>query len=293
MIEDLIEIRSEYISAKLSPLGAELKSLFDLENGQEYLWQADPAFWARSAPHLFPIVGKLKDDKFRIGRKFYGMPQHGFARDSKFDVVQAQRDEVTFRLGYNSETLKLYPYKFLLEVTYRCYGPKLFVEYRVFNVDKQEIYFSLGFHPAFNIPIQNGTLEDYYIEFEEREPVGAFFLTQGLVNFEHKDDKTVFDGRRISLNEKLFEHGALVFKDLISGRVALKNKIDAREVILDIDDAPYLGIWRPEGAPFVCVEPWFGVSDGVFGDYDFLKKEGLNELEPSESFKASFVLHVN
>lgn len=292
-MSEAYEIRSEFIVAKVNPFGAELKSLVDLENGKEYLWQGDKKFWPRSAPHLFPIVGKLKDDKFRIGRRFYGMGQHGFARDSVFDTVQVRKDEVTFRLGYNGETLKVYPYKFLLEVTYRVYGPKLFVEYRVFNVDKHEIYFSLGFHPAFNIPIQNGKLEDYYIEFEEREPTGAYFLTQGLVNFEHKDDSTVFDGRRISLNEKLFESDALIFKDLLSNRVALKNKIDAREVIVEISDAPYLGIWRPVGAPFVCIEPWYGVADSVFSDYDFLKKEGLYELEKSESFDASFILHVN
>ena len=292
-MSELITIASEFIEATISPKGAELQSLIDLEHGGEYLWQGDAKYWPRRAPHLFPIVGKLKDDKYRIGRRHYGMNQHGFARDSVFDVVQTRKDKVTFRLGYNDETLKVYPFKFILEVTYRAYGPKLFIEYRVFNVDKKEIYFSLGFHPAFNIPIQSGKLEDYYIEFEEREPMGAYFLSGGLINFEHKDDKTIFDGRRITLNEKLFEYDALVFKDLTSNRVALKNKIDAREVIVDLKDAPYLGIWRPQEAPFVCIEPWYGVADSVHSDYDFLKKEGLIELEKSDCFSASIVLHVN
>ena len=291
--KELITIHSEYIEAKLSSFGAELQGLLDLEHGCDYLWHGDAEYWPRRAPHLFPIVGKLKDNKYRIGRRHYGMNQHGFARDMEFDAVQTRKDKVTFRLGYNDETLKVYPFKFILEVTYRIYGPKLFIEYRVFNVGKKEIYFSLGFHPAFNIPIQNGVLEDYYIEFEERESIGAYFLSEGLVNFEHKDDKTIFDGRRISLNEEVFEHDALVFKDLTSNRVALKNKIDAREVIVDLNEAPYLGIWRPKGAPFVCIEPWWGVSDSVHSDYDFLKKEGLIELEKSESFNASLVLHVN
>lgn len=286
-------ISSEFIKVKVTSFGAELKSLIDLESDREYLWQADPAWWPRSAPHLFPIVGKLKDDQYRIGQKNYGLPQHGLARDLDFETVETRKDEVTFRLGYNDDTLKFYPYKFILEVTYRVYGPKLFIEYRVFNVDKSEIYFSLGLLPAFNLPIQHGVLEDYYIEFEEREPVGAYFPTQGLVNFEHKDDHTIFDGRRISLHEGLFDQHSLIFKDLVSRRVALKNKIDAREVIIELADAPYLEIWRPKGAPFICVGPSFGVADSVYSDNDFLKKEGLYELEKSESFDASFVLHVN
>ena len=288
-----MNIQSEYIKATIDAHGAELKSLVDLENGKEYLWQGDSQYPLRPTSHLFPIVGKLKDDKFRLGRRFYGMPIDGFIRDCQFDIVEHRKDELTLRFGYNGEVLKYYPYKFLLEVTYKAYGPKLFIEYHVFNVDKREIYFSLGLNSAFNIPIHGGKLEDYYIEFEEREPRGAYFLTQGLVNFEHKDDRTIFDGRRISLSEGLFEKGDLVFKDLISHRVALKNKIDAREVILEIRDAPYLGIWRPNNAPFVCLSPWYGVADSVYSDYDFLKKEGLYELEKSEGFEAAFVFHVN
>jgi galactose mutarotase-like enzyme len=296
MVKDatrIISISSEFISAKISNFGAELKSLKDLSFDLEYVYQGDTKYWERSAPILFPIVGKLKDDRYLLGNKYYSMPNHGFARDNEFEVVEEQKDKVTFRLGYNVETLKMYPFKFILEITYRVIGPKLHTEIHVFNVDKQEIYFSFGLHPAFNIPLREGSLEDYYIEFEEREPKGAYFLDNGHVNFEHQDDRTIFDGRRIPLSEKLFANDALIFKDFISSRVLLKNKLDAREVIVTTNGCPYLGIWKKPDAPFVCIEPWHGVADSLKSDGDFFKKEGIIVLESNKSFDSEIIIQVN
>ena len=288
-----ITISSEFISAKVSTLGAELKSLKDLSFDLEYIYQGDTEFWERSAPILFPIVGQLKDDKYSLGNKFYNMPKHGFARDNEFEVVEEQKHKVTFRLGYNAQTLKMYPFKFIFEITYIVNVPKLHSEIHIFNVDKQEIYFSFGLHPAFNIPLREGSLEDYYIEFDEREPKGAYFLDHGFVNFEHQDNRTIFDGRRIPLSEKLFMNDALIFKDFISSRVSLKNKIDAREVIISTNGCPYLGIWKKPDAPFICIEPWHGVADSVKSDGDFFKKEGIIVLDSSKSFHSEIVIQVN
>ena len=288
-----ITISSEFISATISTYGAELKSLKDLNYDLEYVYQGNTDFWNRSAPILFPIVGKLKDDKYSLGSKVYNMTKHGFARDNEFEVVLERKDKVTFRMGYNEETLKVYPFRFILEITFHVYGPKLQTEIHVYNVDKKEIYFSFGLHPAFNVPLREGKLEDYYIEFEERETQGAYFLDNGLVNFEHQDDRTVFDGRRVPLNEKLFENDALVFKDFISSRVSLKNKFDAREVIVSTNGCPYLGIWKKPDAPFVCVEPWHGVADSVKSDGNLLKKEGIIVLDSNKSFHSDIIIQVN
>lgn len=288
-----VTLSSEFIEAKISTHGAELTSLRDLHYDIEYIYPGDEAYWNRSAPILFPIVGKLKDDRYSIGSKFYSMPQHGFARDNEFEVVLERKDKATFRLGYNDETLKMYPFRFILEITFQVYGPKLQTEIHVYNVDKNDIYFSFGLHPAFNVPLREGKLEDYYIEFEERETKGAYFINNGLVNFEHQDDRTVYDGRRVPLSEKLFSKDALIFKDFISSRVSLKNKIDAREVIVSTNGCPYLGIWKMPDAPFVCVEPWHGVADSVKSDGDFYKKEGIIVLEPNKSFHSDIIIQVN
>lgn len=286
-------IQSEYIEAKISTMGAELRSLRDKEFNIDYLWTGDKKVWPRTSPLLFPIVGELREQKYSLGRVLYTMGRHGFARDHNFELVSSAKDRATFRFGYNDETYKVYPFKFILEVEYSVYGPKLSMEATVFNVDKKEILFSLGFHPAFSIPLREGKLEDYYIEFDEREAEGAYFLDNGLINFEHQDDRRMFDGRRIPLSEKLFENDALVFKDLMSKRVTLKNKIDAREVIVDLHGAPYLGIWKKPNAGFICIEPWHGVADSARSDGDFFKKEGIIVLDKGENYKAQMTIQAN
>ncbi|TNF30471.1 MAG: aldose 1-epimerase family protein [Deltaproteobacteria bacterium] len=288
-----VQIQSEFIEAKISTMGAELRALRDKEFNINYLWTGDPKHWPRTSPLLFPVVGELRDEKYSLGRKFYQMGRHGFARDHDFELVSSHKDRATFRFGYNDETYRIYPFKFILEVEYIAYGPKLSMEATVFNVDNKEILFSIGFHPAFSIPLREGKLEDYYIEFDERESRGAYFLDNGLINFEHQDDRRMFDGRRIPLSEEIFKFDALVFKDLISKRVTLKNKIDAREVIIDTHGAPYLGIWKKPDAPFICIEPWHGVADSVRSDGDFFKKEGIIVLDKGENYKAQITIQVN
>jgi galactose mutarotase-like enzyme len=293
-VKDIIEISSEFIRAKINPLGAELVSLFDTESFTEYLWQQDAKWWKRSAPILFPIVGKLLDDRYRLGNKFYSMSQHGFARDMKFQVVRAEKDSAHLKLEYTEETLKVFPFKFVLEVKFKVYGPKLIVDYEVRNVDRREMLFSIGSHPAFNVPLGEGEkYEDYYIEFEEDEYGGAFYLEKGLVNFHNLPDRKMFKSKKIPLRSGLFQNDALIFKDMNSTKVSLKNINNSKSIVMEIENAPYLGLWSPEGAPFVCIEPWYGVADGVDSKNDFLEKEGLITLESGKCFQSSYTLFVN
>lgn len=290
----IIEISSEFITAKISTHGAELKSLFDTDTSTEYIWQSDSKWWKRSAPILFPIVGKLLDDKYRLGNKFYSMSKHGFARDMEFQVVRAERDVAHFKLEYTEETLKSFPFKFVLEVRFRVYGPKLFVEYEVKNVDRRDMLFSIGSHPAFNIPLAQGEkYEDYYIEFEEEEYGGAYYLEKDLVNFHTLPDRKMFKGKKIPLVSRLFQNDALIFKDIVSSKVSLKNISNSKSVVLEFENCPYLGLWSPDGAPFVCIEPWCGVSDGVDSKNDFFEKEGLITLESGKRFQTNYSLFIN
>ena len=94
--------------------GAELSSI--IKNGTEYLWQADPAFWGRHSPVLFPIVGSVWEAKYRVDGKEYALGQHGFARDMDFELVSRTDAEARFRLVSNQDTLKKYPWPFVLEI---------------------------------------------------------------------------------------------------------------------------------------------------------------------------------
>ncbi|MDD0852480.1 aldose 1-epimerase family protein [Halobacteriovorax sp. GB3] len=291
---DEIKISSHFVTARISSFGAELKGLKDRESNIEYIWQGDSDHWERSAPILFPIVGSLREDKYRIGRKYYGMSRHGFARDSEFEIIEKEKDSVKLRLIQSDETLKIFPFKFSLDVRYKVYGPKLIISYEVKNLDRKEMFFSIGSHPAFNVPLNKGQLEDYFVEFEKREEKGAYYLHNGLVDFHSPDDKTMMiDDKRIELTKDLFKSDALIFKDPDSKRVFLKNSFDEHSVTIDFGDIPYLGLWAPEGAPFVCIEPWYGVADATDSNNDFVIKEGLISLEQEKSFKCEYTIHVN
>lgn len=293
-MSDLIEIKSEFISAKISPLGAELKSLWDYESRIEFLWQGNKEHWGRSAPWLFPIVGKLRDDQYWLRSKFYNMPQHGFARDLKFEAFEQERDRVSFRLESNDETYKIYPFQFRFNVHYKVYGPKLLIDVEVRNVDKKEMLFSLGFHPAFNVPMgKKEKFDDYYLEFSERETRGVHGLHNGLVNFHEPDNKKVFHPAGvIKLTQKLFADDALILSDPQSESVTLRSQKHDNYLRLEFGSVPYLGLWSAKGAPFVCVEPWYGVADAVDSNGDFYEKEGLIVLEAGDNFKASFAIHL-
>lgn len=293
-MDDLIEIKSEFIRAKISPIGAELKSLWDYESRIEFLWQGDKKHWSRSAPWLFPIVGKLRDDQYWLRSKFYHMQRHGFARDMKFEVIEKERDKVTFRLESNDETYKSYPFLFRFNITYKVYGPKLLIDVEVRNVDKKEMLFSLGFHPAFNVPMaEKEKFDDYYLEFSERESRGVHGLHNELVNFHEPDNKRVFHPAGvIKLTHKLFAGDALILSDPQSESVSLRSQKHDNYLRLEFGSVPYLGLWSAKGAPFVCIEPWYGVADAVDTNGDFYEKEGLIVLEAGDNFKANFSIHL-
>lgn len=288
-----MEIQSEFIKATINSHGAELTSLVDLDSGLEYIWPGDKKYWKRSSPILFPIVGKLLDDKYRIGNKFYQMLKHGFARDNDFTMVKHTSDSVQYRLESNAEIYKIYPFKFIFNVTYRVYGPKIIITFEVKNIDRREILFSIGAHPAFNIPVNGGTFEDYFIEFESVEPTGAYYLHKELINFNGPSDKSMFNGRKIPLAHDLFYDDALIFKDLASNKISLKNTANGRGVTIDFTNWPYLGIWQPKDAPFVCLEPWYGVADSPGNNNNFFEKEGLVTLDSGKIFSCEYSIYIN
>lgn len=286
------KIESQFLEAVISSQGAEMTSLYDKEIRVEYLWQKDDKYWDYSAPTLFPIVGKLNNDHFRIGRKDYYMPRHGLARDLNFELIRHEKDILVMRLKFTEETKRIFPYKFLMEVTYRIYGPVLTVTHEIKCPEKRDLYFSFGTQPALNIPLNEGKFSDYYIDFEYNEYSGPFYLHHELVDFDQKPDIGVFSGRRLPLSEELFESGALIFKDVRSQKLTLRNSFNDQEIVFDIGEAPYLGLWRPRDAPFLAFGPWHGVPDVLGAGDDFLKKEGVIHLEVGEVFKSSYSIHL-
>jgi galactose mutarotase-like enzyme len=285
-------LQNEQYQIAVKAQGAELSSLRSLADNLEYIWQADPAIWPRHAPVLFPIVGKVPEGKYHYQGQTYALPQHGFARDEKFDLVHQTADTLTFALSSSDKTLAIYPFPFRLEITYILRGNSLETGYRVINTGAGDLYFSIGAHPAFNCPLlPDEKFGDYYLEFEKPETLSRYLLDQGLQNGQ---TRPVLEGnRQMPLHYGLFEQDAIVLKDLASQKISLRTPKHAHGLDFEFRDYPFFGIWTKEaGAPFICLEPWHGIADSVNSSGDLTEKEGIILLPPAKDFTCDYIIVV-
>lgn len=260
---------------QVSTLGAELRSLE--KEGVNYLWTKSPPFWQRHAPVLFPIVGKLKGNSYQYHGKEYTLPQHGFARDSKFECVEEKGDTLLFRLVETREIN--YPFQFDFYIRYSLSGNGVKTTYTVENKGVETLPFSIGAHPGFLCPFfDEEKLEDYYFEFEADLTLNRILLTDGLLTLENQS--VLLENKRLYLSELLFEDDALVISNFKSKSVALKS--DRFSLKVTWDNCTFLGLWKQRQAPFVCIEPWWGVADSINHNQDILSKRGINLLAPEE-----------
>ncbi|MEM9984079.1 MAG: aldose 1-epimerase family protein [Bacteroidota bacterium] len=269
--------------------GAELASVIRQSDQTEYLWQADPTYWGRHAPVLFPIVGRLKDDTYHAQGKSFSMKQHGLARNQMFVLSDSGDHHLQFTLESNKDTMAQYPYPFKLHITYTLRGNEVEVAYRVENLGMEPMPFSIGAHPAFNCPLTPGeSFTDYYLQFEQQENCPRHLLKDGLYTGE--TEPLLADQDVIPLTEELFAKDALVLHQPESRWVALKAKQSERAVRISLTGFPYLGLWTKPGAPFVCLEPWQGLADYENHNGDIKEKAGIIILMPGQTHRASYTM---
>lgn len=291
-MEPALILENAQVRAAFKTKGAELSSFIHKENGLEYVWQAAPQIWARHAPVLFPIVGRLKDDTFSYNGDLYRLSQHGFARDLEFSLESSSEDELKFALGYSDGTLAHYPFRFKLVIGYKLKATVLTVTYEVFNEDEQPIFFSIGAHPAFRCPLgDHEEFEDYYLEFNETETLERHLLTDGLFNA--ATESVMNHTQILPLSYGLFEKDAIVFKKFKSSAIALKSNKGPHGVKVSFPGFPYLGIWtKQRGAPFLCIEPWYGLADATNASGQLVEKEGIMALEPAGEFDCHYQIEI-
>src|SRR4051812_13432833 len=203
-------IENQALRIAVSSKGAELDSIYDKRSRLEYLWNAEPAFWAKKSPILFPIVGTLKKDSYRYKNEEYHLSRHGFAREKEFQLASQSADTLKFLLSADEETAKRYPFNFNFYITYKITGDSLGVTYEVQNTGDDSMYFSVGGHPAFRIPLVPGTTyEDYYLEFEKEENAGRWPISaDGLIEAQPVD--LLQHTKLLPLKKELFLKDALV-----------------------------------------------------------------------------------
>jgi len=286
-------IRTRNFEVTAKTRGAELSSI-KTADGVEYLWQADPAFWPRQSPLLFPIVGNLPNKTYAFGGKTYTLDNHGFIKLKEFAVLEEKTESMLFESASDDETLAVYPWKYRLTVGYKVKDKTLTVDWTVKNEDDKAMPFSIGAHPAFRAPLVSGeTREDFDLLFEKKETSLRHFLTPA--NVLSGETGPFLDGKdAIRVTPDLFERGAIVLKDHKSRSVTLKSRKSGRSVRVDFEGFPYLGIWSPKGetTPFVCIEPWYGVMPLENSTQDITRKEGVLTLGPGEIFRAEYKITV-
>lgn len=281
----LITLKNSRLTVSIDTFGAELQSIQTIDK-TEYLWQGNKDYWGRKSPVLFPIVGKLNGDKFLYNSKDYPMNQHGFARDSEFYITTQNDDSVTFSLTSTDTFLDRFPFKFILNITYTLTQDSIKVTYSVDNIDSKDIYFSIGAHPGFNVPLADtGSKEDYYIELLPQKERTFIPVTKDvLLDIEQSKKVTI---TTLQISPSLFENGVLIFETLGENILSLRSKKHDRSISISFDNMPFIGIWSPypKGAPFVCLEPWAGIVDPLNFNKDISKKLGINYLQPNKTFK--------
>ncbi len=288
------ELKNGEISIAVNSLGAELKSLKKLSTGTEYLWCADPKYWNRTSPILFPFVGSAKDKKFQTKGATYSMTQHGFARDREFTLLSQTENEIWFGLDSDQETLKKYPYAFFLKLGYRIEGCKVTVLWQVENPGEETLPFSIGGHPAFYCPIEEGAARrDYFLHFGQVSQVLSTKISENGLALSDTELYRLEDGY-LPLTDHLFDQDALVIEDNQTDTVSLCRPDKSWYVKVTMD-APLFGVWSPAGssvAPFVCIEPWHGRCDSEDFAGTLEQRKWGNQVAPGEAWKASYTIEI-
>lgn len=276
----MITLNNELLSVGIAKTGAEVKSVRYLPTQTEMMWQGNPAFWGRTSPVLFPIVGRLHQNRLLVNDNAFTLTQHGFARDEDFVITKQQDDMVHFTLQSNTHTRALYPYDFTLEIIYTLSGNSLNVDWHVCNTGAETMYFGIGAHPGFNLP---GGMRQYEIVFEKPESASTVLLQDGLLTTYVKP--LLNNAVVLPLHPDLFAADALVFKSIQSEKLLLRNRQTGYSVEVSWKNFPYLGIWSAKGCDaFVCIEPWCGHADPEGGHTDISSKPGMQVLNPGELF---------
>lgn len=284
----MFTIQNNLLSVSIKSKGAELDSIYHKGFDMEYLWSADPAYWSKKSPVLFPIVGTLKNNSYHYQGKSYPLSRHGFAREMEFAVTQQAADSITFSITGNEKTEAVFPFSFSFSIRYSLDASQLSVSYLVENTGGDTMYFSVGGHPAFKLPLVGGTsYDDYVLEFNQAETAGRWPISaNGLIE---ADPLPFFqDTKVVPLRKALFNRDAIVLKHLNSNTVKLVSNATNHGLNFCFEGFPYLGLWAAPGADFVCIEPWCGIADSINASGEWPDKEGLESLAAGKTFERNW-----
>lgn len=288
-------LENDRLRVEIDSFGAEVKSIRSKDNDREYMWYADKKYWGRTSPVLFPFVGSLKNKEYCYKGKTYQMGQHGFARDMEHTMTEQTKDTIWFVLKETQETLEKYPFAFTLRIGYQLIENEVKVMWKVENPAEEDMYFSIGAHPAFLCPIHGEDNKNGYSLFfggvDEIHHHGNTIDTG--MSLEEDLILPLVDGKA-AITPKFFDRCTYMVEGKQTGEVGLVDPEGKRYVTVCFD-APLFAVWSPEGknAPFVCIEPWYGRCDAEDFNGTLEERAYENHLKPGETFEASYVMKLS
>lgn len=300
-------LKNSEMEVQVSSKGGELVSLRDADQ-TEYIWIGDARYWKRHAPQLFPCIGRLTNNQYRMDGELHEMGQHGFLRDYELTKVEREEQDIALdgvadpagaaalhlQLTSDASTRQLYDRDWTVDIFYRLCGKTLSVKFQVRNCDTRTMRFGYGIHPGFNVPLNPALrFEDYRLDFHEASTPKQMELTERYTISGGMHDYALEEGRYLPLQHSLFDHDAIILKDM-PHTVTLGSQKDAKKVTVAFPDMPYLGIWHvPEtDAPFVCIEPWSSLpsTDGVIDEFE--TKPDFITVEPGETYTNNWSISI-
>ena len=279
-------VENEYIKIGVKDAGAELTSFISKDSGIEYLWQGNPDVWYGQSPVLFPIIGNVLEEKYFLDGKEYRMPKHGLFRKRDAVLVEQTENKLVFMEKEDEETLKIFPYNFEVYVIFELIEKTLKVTHKIVNKSDKTMYFSIGGHPGFNCKIGD------YLEFEKNENLDTVEIDTDCLRT-NKLIPVLRDEKKIVITKDIFNNDALIFTGMKSKNITLASDDHNRKVIFDYSDCSYLGIWAKPGAPYVCIEPWWGVNDSHERKADFSQKDAIISLESGNNYECYWSAEIS
>lgn len=287
-------LQNEFLTVEVSDLGAELQSIKDADE-HEYLWQGDDKYWGRRSPILFPIVCGLYQGTYRTEGGTFQLGRHGFARDMNFRLLRHSDDKVTYVLSETEHTLRQYPYSFMLSVTYKLVDNEIHVIWHVYNTDTKEIHFQIGAHPAFRLPgVKEGDDVKGVLRFDNNGHIERIYGNhEGCITSDRYALEGVQDGLWAFTEEDFKDDAVILDQSQIHAIDILSPVTGEAEVSVEFS-APCVGVWTPYGkkAPFICLEPWYGVHDHLGYKGQLRDKYLMNHLQPGASFMSEYVIRI-
>ena len=267
-----MKLENDRLCVEIAEQGAEVTRIYDKKSDTELLWEADPKYWKRHSPILFPNVGKTYRSTVRINGIQYPTSQHGFARDNKFKCVRETTDTVSFLFASTRDLVEVYPFDFDLIITYKLDGRTLMVKWEVVNTGEEEMYFTIGGHPAFRFAGADEGKSDYILKFPGKESLDYILvnIAEGAADTSKVYQLELEDGC-CPMSEEMFANDALIFDNGQISEVWICHKDGAPRVGMKCEGFPNFGIWSVKDAPFVCLEPWMGRCDDIGFDKNFLR----------------------